>query len=174
MQNSQIASIRKATLSDLPAIFDIYHHAVAHTCATFDTKPKSTQEQIQWYDKHNDRLPVIVLEKNNIILGWASLSSWSERCAYEKTAESSVYIHPEHHRQGWGEILMKDLLARARENQLHTLLARIADESAASVRLHEKLGFRYIGTLKEVGRKFDRWVDVLIYQLMVSSGTQEK
>lgn len=156
--------IRPAVPADLEAITGIYNDAVLTTTATFDTEPRSLREQTAWFSSHGGRFTVLVAEDAGVVLGWASLSRWSERVAYDGTAETSVYVHGKHRRGGIGRTLMAAIIECATTSGFHTLIARIAGESTASLRLHEGLGFVHIGTMKEVGRKFGRHLDVHMLQ----------
>ncbi len=116
---------------------------------------------------HSARHPVLVIEVGGRVVGWASLTPWSDRKAYEDTAESTLYIDPKYQGHGFGCRLTEEIVNAARRLGFHTLIARIAEGSDASVRLHEGCGFERIGTMKEVGRKFDRLLDVYVYQKML-------
>jgi phosphinothricin acetyltransferase len=159
--------VRPATPQDAAAIARIYNEAVLTTAATFDTQEKSEEDRRQWLAKHDERHPVWVAEIDHEIAGWASLSEWSDRCAYSDTAENSIYVASSHRGKGVGRELMKDLVDAARSVKIHTIIARIAGESEVSIRLHEQFGFTKIGTMKEVGKKFGRLHDVHLYQVML-------
>lgn len=160
-------TIRQAQLADASAIADIYNEAILTGTATFDTEPKSVDERIQWLQTHDERHPVLVAEKDGKVVGWASLSSWSDRCAYTDTAETSFYVHSAHRGRGIGRGLKEAIIEEARRLKYHTLIARVAEESRASLHLNEQAGFAHVGTLKEVGRKFGRLLDVHIMQKML-------
>lgn len=159
-------TIREAVAADLQAITEIYNEAIHSTVATFDTEPKSLTEQEQWFNEHGAKNPLLVAEDSGKIVGWASLSKWSDRCAYSDTAEISLYIGEAHQGKGIGRELMRSILARGRQAGLHTVIARIAEGNEASIHLHESFGFRHVGIMKEVGRKFDRLLDVYLMQLI--------
>ena len=159
--------IRKAQLSDLNAITEIYNEAILTTTATFDTEPQSASERSEWLKSHGERHPVIVAEADGTVLGWASLSRWSERKAYDDTAETSFYVKSEYRGQGVGRKLKEAIIGEARRLKFHTLIARIAEGGDASLHLNESFGFVRVGTLKEVGRKFGRLLDVHILQKML-------
>ncbi len=160
-------SIRKAQLSDIDAITEIYNEAILATTATFDTVPKSASERLEWLKLHGDRHPVIVAELNGMVVGWASLSRWSERKAYDDTAETSFYVKSEYRGRGVGRKLKEAIIGEARRMKFHTLIDRIAEGGDASIHLSESFGFVHVGTLKEVGRKFGRLLDVHILQKML-------
>lgn len=159
--------IRKAETSDMDAITEIYNEAIVTTTATFDTEPKSTSERLQWYQEHDERHPIVVAVLEGRVIGWASLSKWSERPAYNDTAETSFYVKTEYRGQGVGRKLKHALIEEARRLQFHTLIARVACESDVSLHLNESFGFVHIGTMKEVGRKFGKLLDVHILQKML-------
>jgi phosphinothricin acetyltransferase len=159
-------NIIRATIEHIESIADIYNDAVQNSTATFDTEPKSVEEQRLWFNEHNKKYPILVAEEDNAIVGWASLNRWSGRCAYEDTAEISIYIKEEYRGKGVGTELLKKILDQGKNEGLHTVLARIADGSEASIRLHKNAGFEYIGVMKEVGKKFGKLLDVHIMQLI--------
>jgi L-amino acid N-acyltransferase YncA len=156
--------VRHATVKDLKAITDIYNEAILTTDATFDTEPKTVAEQKIWYKEHGKRNPILVAVVDGNICGWASLSKWSTRYAYTDTVEISVYIKETYHNRGIGKRLMKDILNEGRQVGLHTVISRITSGNIVSIRLHEEFGFQHIGTMKEVGKKFDKMLDVCMMQ----------
>ena len=157
-------TIRKATLADLGAITGIYNEAILKTVATFDTEPKTDAEQKNWFDHHGPKYPILVAEEDNLIAGWASLSQWSDRCAYSDTAESSLYVREEYQGRGIGRRLAEAIIEAGREAGLHTIIARIASENKVSIHLSESIGYRHIGVMKECGRKFGRLLDIHLMQ----------
>lgn len=156
--------IRRATETDLDAITEIYNEAIATTTATFDTEPKTVEEQLRWFAEHTGRHPIYVADVDGVILGWTSLSPWSGRCAYRDTAETSFYVRKGHRGEGVGTALKKAIIARARSLRFHVLIAQIADGAEASRHINERFGFHHVGTLREVGRKFGKTLDVHLYQ----------
>lgn len=164
-------TLRAAQPGDLSAITRIYNDAVLNTTATFDTQPKTDAEQLRWFNQHRQaRHPIVVAECVGEILGWASLSRYSDRCAYSDTAEVSVYVAARVRGQGIGRKLLALALETGRQAGLHSAIARIVEGNVASVRLHESLGFSHVGTMREVGRKFGRLLDVQIMQLIFPEG----
>jgi phosphinothricin acetyltransferase len=157
-------AIDPATQEDLGSITDIYNHAIIHTSATFDTQPRSLEEQTLWFEQHGDSYPILVARTDNRVMGWAALSPWSDRCAYETTAEVSIYVEDEYQGQGVGARLMKVLLDSGRRKGLHLAVARIVEGNPASLRLHKSAGFRLIGTMTEAGYKFEHYLDVIIME----------
>lgn len=164
--------IRDAIAADLDAIFAIYDREVLKGTATFDTEPKSPGQRDDWFESHRSpRTPAIVAEfPGGVIAGWASLSPWSNRCAYARAAENSVYVHADHRGKGVGGALLDDLLARARRAGLGVILARVVEGNPASVALHESRGFQTIGIMRRVGEKFGRVLDVRLMDLHLDAG----
>lgn len=161
--------IRAARESDLEAILDIYNHAVVNTAATFDLVPRSRAAQQAWFAEHVPPYPAIVWEEEGHVLGWGSISPYAPRPAYRFAGEVSVYADRDARRRGVGEALLRELIALGADNGLHTLVGLITEENEASARLAEKAGFRLVGVLEEVGYKFDRWLDVAVYQYRLGS-----
>ncbi len=162
------ATVRTATVADLPAIFDIYNEQVLRGTATFDTEPKQLPRDTDWLTGRDPvRHPVIVAEVDGRVVGWGSLSQWSTRCAYARAVEESVYIHKDFRGRGLGRAIIAELIERARAGGLGVLLARITSDNPGSVRLHEEFGFQRIGTMRRVGEKFGRILDVELLDLHV-------
>lgn len=156
--------IRPATLDDITAITAIYNEAILTTVATFDTEPKSEAERAAWFSAHDARHSILVAEIEGGVIGWASLSQWSDRLAYAETAEISLYVHSSRRGQGIGRQLTAAIVAEGEKAGLHTLIARIAAGNEASVRLHRAAGFELIGIMREVGRKFGQLLDIHLMQ----------
>jgi L-amino acid N-acyltransferase len=157
--------IRAATEADQPAIAEIYNHAVLYGVGTFDTEPRSQDAQRAWFAKHGPRHPVLVATTSSgEVIGWASLSAWSDRKAYDATAEDSVYVHPDAQGKGVGKALMARLLEHADRSGIHVVVARVGGETPASVALHEACGFVSVGVMREVGFKFGRRLNVRVMQ----------
>lgn len=165
-------TIRLATAADLPAIHRIYEHYVKHSTCTFQIDGETIRQREQWFADHGDRHPVTVcVDASKEIVGWASLSTFNRRGAYDTTAEVSVYIDHHRHNNGLGRALSQDLIRRATELKYHVLIAGICTEQTASLRLHKSLGYVQVGHFCEVGRKFDRWLDVAYLQLTLPRET---
>jgi L-amino acid N-acyltransferase len=161
-------SIRLATESDLCAINDIYNHYVLHSTCTYQDEPEPLESRRQWFAHHGEKHPVIVAEIDGQVIGWGSLSEFHERSAYRRTVENSIYIHHQHQRQGIGSLLLQELIVRARDLGHHAIIAGIDGEQNGSVALHLKFGFEKVGHLKQVGFKFNRWLDVIYMELRLN------
>jgi phosphinothricin acetyltransferase len=158
--------IRDALPADLPAIFEIYDDEVLRGTATFDTIPKSPDERAEWFDAHpRDRYPVLVLEDEWKVAAWARLYPWSPRPAYARSAENAVYVHKDQRGRRFGHLILRELLARAASVGICVVVAKISDNNAASLKLHESLGFRTIGVMERAGEKFGRILDVRLMQI---------
>ncbi|MDY7018599.1 MAG: N-acetyltransferase family protein [Chloroflexota bacterium] len=156
--------IRSANLDDLNTITEIYNEAVLTTVATFDTEPKNDAEQRAWFANHGSKHPIIVAEMDGVVVGWASLSKWSDRPAYSDTAEISLYVKEEFRGSSIGRRLLEAIIREGERVGLHTVIARIAEGNKESIHLHESVGFEHIGIMMEVGRKFGRLLDVYLMQ----------
>lgn len=158
--------IRFARESDLAAITEIYNYEVLNGTATFETQPRSVEEIRDWLlGPTQPRLALVALSEEKVV-GFGGLYPWSPRTGYALTAENTVYCHPDHRGLGIGSQLLSAVVNEGRKAKLHTLIARIASGNEASTRLHKSLGFKSIGTMKEVGKKFGQFRDVDLLQLM--------
>lgn len=161
--------IRLATIDDVPAIHRIYQYYIERSTCTFQMEDETIEQRRGWFDDRSERHPVTVCtDHDHGVVGWASLSPWNRRCAYQTTAEVSVYLDHRWQGRGIGRSLSQDLIERARLLDYHVLIAGICTEQAASLKLHESLGYREVARFTEVGRKFDRWLDVAYLQLTLS------
>jgi L-amino acid N-acyltransferase len=165
--------IRLAAPGDFPAIDAIYTHYVLNTTVTYHLEPLSAEERRAWQAEHGPLYPMTVAEEAGEVLGWASLSPFRPRPAYRRTVENSVYVRHDLRGRGIGSRLLEDLLRRAVEAGHHSVIAVIDSAQDASVRIHARHGFAEVGRLKEVGFKFDKWLDIILMQLMLpGSGRQ--
>ena len=159
--------IRQAMEKDLCAINDIYNWAVFNTTATFDLEKRTMEKALEWFNVHqNERYPLYVIEKEEIV-GWGSLSPFNLRPAYRFTSEFSIYIDHKYHGKGLGGQLLAYLCHEGKKLDFHSLVGIISAENKASLGLAEKEGFIQVGYYKEVGYKFERWLDVVIMQKMI-------
>ena len=161
--------IRPAQQQDLPALLAIYNHEILNGVATFDLQPRSLAERQSWFDEHNkNNHPLLVAEQNGEVLGYASLSRYAEKAAYNSTVELSVYIAPSARRQGIASQLMHAVIELAKkDNATHLIVSLITGTNQASISLHQKFGFNKVGTLHQVGYKHQQFLDVHIYELFV-------
>ena len=166
---STAVAIRPATESDLVAINDIYNHYVLHSTCTYQTEPETPEAREAWFAHHGPPHPITVALSGGGVVGWGSLSRFHPRAAYGRTVENSVYVHPDHQRQGIGRAILADLIERAAALGHHTIIAGIDAEQAPSVAIHAAHGFVQVGRLKEVGFKFGRWLDVVYMQKILGA-----
>lgn len=159
--------IRDGRLEDVPALADIYNDAVLRTTATFDLDRQTVSEREVWFRQFGDTYPILVAEKEGRIVGYCCLTMFRSKPAYAKTAEISVYLDRAFHGQRIGSQLMERILQIARERGFHAIVAGITGGNEASVRLHRKFGFEFVGCFREVGYKFGAWQDVHFYQLVL-------
>ena len=164
-----IMQVRPAGPGDAAAISAIYNHYIVHSTATFREEPATVPERSAWLAEHQGGHVVLVVEEpDGSIAGWASLSPFHARSAYRFTAEDSVYLRDDRRGRGLGGRLLSALLHHARAHGFHTVLASITAEQEASLRLHRCLGFVETARLRQVGRKFERWLDVVYLQYFLT------
>jgi len=162
--------IRTATEDDLPAILYIYNDAILNTTSVYNYVPHTLEMRKEWFlQKQKDNFPILVSEQNGIVTGFSTYGHFRAWAAYKYSVEVSVYIHPEYRGKGIAKLLYPPLFQKAREQQLHTLMAGIDASNSASIRLHERFGFKTVGLFKEVGYKFDKWLDLQFMQLMLET-----
>lgn len=161
-------SIREATEADLPAIFAIYNDAVLNSTATWATSEVLPAEQLAWLDEHQHPYAALVACDGDEVLGWASLSQYRPRMGYRFSVEDTVYIHPDHARRGIGRALLLEIIDRARAGGFRAMLGKISADNEASIALHAALGFFEAGRERQVGYKFDRWLDLVTMQLLLT------
>ena len=156
-----------ATAADAEAIRTIYNVEVTTSTVTFDLVPRSLDDQIAWLTERSGAHTVLVAELGQTVVGFASLSPYRDRPAYRTTVEDSVYISRDHQGQGVGKRLLAELVATAQSHGFHAIMARIVGGHEQSIALHRSVGFEVVGTEREVGRKFGRWLDVVSMQRLL-------
>ncbi|MBN2626633.1 MAG: N-acetyltransferase [Spirochaetales bacterium] len=166
MKSQSALLIRRAEEKDIPAITSIYNEAVLNTAATFHLEPVTREERAMWLARHDAVRPVLVAETDGVISGWGSLSRWNPKQAYDGTVELSVYVDRQARGAGIGKALMEELINRGR-GKLHTIISLITEGNEVSMKLHRQLGFEQTGIIREAGFKFDQFLDVTVWQLML-------
>jgi len=163
-------TVRNATPDDITAITGIYNYAVIHTAAVWHDSPVSTDDRMGWYQHRLAAgYPVLVaVNEGNDVTGFASYSDWRAFDGYRYTVEHSVYVHQDCHRQGIGAALLSGLITAAGQMKKHVMIAGIDSGNQASIALHRKFGFVDSGTVKQVGWKFDSWLDLTFMQLIIN------
>lgn len=160
-------SIRMATIHDLPAIVSIYNEFI-DTTVTMDTIPATIEDKTRWFNNHSAEYPITCFVMDTgIIAGWSSLSKWSEKLGYKGTVENSIYVSRKFHHSGIGTKLLTDSIKKAKSLDRHCIVSRIDAENTISISLHQKYGFQKIGLMKEFGFKFNRYIDIVLLQLLV-------
>jgi len=160
------SSTRIATIADLGRIVEIYNWAILNTTATFDTETKTISQRESWFNEHDDQFPIIVIEEEDKVLAWGSLSRWSDRLAYDVTAEVSFYVEPKAHGRGLGNLILKELIDLGKQTNKLSVLSRVTSESEVSLHLHKKLGFSSMGVMRQCGVKFNKVLDVHFLQYL--------
>lgn len=166
-------SIRLATVDDAAAVRAIYNVEVEHHSTTMDLVTRTLDEQRTWLAERSGAFAAVVATlpatdgNQGAVVGFASLSPYKERAAYRTTVENSVYVSRDHGGLGIGRALMEHLIDVARTSGFHSIIARIEASSEASRALHRSCGFELLGVEREVGRKFNRWLDVAVLQLLL-------
>jgi len=160
-------TIRPATEADLVEILRIYNYAVEHTTAVFDYRPHTIDMRREWFRaKQAASLPVLVADEAGTVLGFATYGPFRAWPAYKYSVEHSVYVDPAVHRQGIGSALVGAVLDEARARDVHVVMAGITSDNSVSLRLHERLGFKEVAHIPEVGFKFGRWLDLKLLQIV--------
>jgi L-amino acid N-acyltransferase YncA len=159
-------TIRPATVDDVNEMAAVYNHAVENTTATFDLEPETPDARRRWLTSETT-LVALAAQRDERVVGWASLVRWSARRAYDHCAEASVYVAPTAQGEGVGLALAGAIIAAAPAADLHVVIAQICTENVAGLALADRLGFARVGVLREVGFKFGRWLNVVVCQRFV-------
>ena len=164
-------TLRLASLGDAEQIRQIYNHEVSNTVATFDLVPRSLEDQQRWITDRNGAFAAVVAvdaaDQRGDVVGFGSLSPYKERAAYRTSVEDSVYVRRDRGGQGIGKLILAELLRIGAASGFHAVFARISASSEASIALHRSCGFELVGIEREVGRKFNRWLDVALMQALL-------
>ena len=166
--------IRPALKSDAAAIAEIYNYYVLETIITFEEEAVTVAEMEQRIAEISAAYPWIVFEEDDKVLGYAYASGWKSRCAYRNSVETTVYLHPDAVGKGAGTKLYKALLNQLWGRGMHTAIGGIALPNAASIALHEKMGFHKVAEFQEVGFKFNQWINVGYWQVLIGEGDTAK
>jgi phosphinothricin acetyltransferase len=162
-------TVRLAEVGDAEGIRRIYNREVLESTVTFDLVPRSLDDQVHWLQARSGAHAVVVADDGTgAVCGFGSLSPYRERPAYSTTVEDSVYVDPAHQGRGVGKLLLSELVTVATAHGFHSVIARIVGGHEASIALHRACGFGVVGTEREVGRKFGRWLDVVVMQRLLA------
>ncbi|TAH01232.1 MAG: N-acetyltransferase family protein [Sphingobacteriales bacterium] len=163
-----MVTIKQATEADIPALLEIYNHVIVNTTAVYDYEPHTLAMRQQWFaTKQQQGFPVFVAEENGEVLGFSSIGPFRAWAAYKHTVENSIYVAAAARGRGIAKLLMPPLIEAARQLKLHTMVAGIDASNEASIALHKKFGFTEVAHFKEVGYKFNRWLDLKFLQLIL-------
>ena len=159
--------IRKVDLQDTKAITGIYNEYVVNSVATFETEPLTEEEMQSRIARLSVQFPYFVYETDGEVIGYCYAHPWKEKAAYKYTLETTVYLSPEKVGKGVGKMLMLRLIDECRTAGYHVLIACITEGNEASFALHSKLGYKQVSHFEKVGLKFDRWLGVVDYELIL-------
>ena len=158
--------IRTAREADLPAILDIVNHIILTTTTNYSYEPETLNDRQRWLQQQQaGGWPVIIAEMNEQVIGYGTYGAFRNKIGYRYTVEHSVYIHQDFHQRGIGRALLEELIRLAKAQGLHIMIAGIDTENQGSVAFHEKMGFEKVAHFREVGYKFDRWLDLIFMQM---------
>lgn len=161
--------VRSATEEDLPAILEIYNEIIENTTAVYDYEPHSLQMRQQWFNaKREQGFPVFVAEEGERIVGFSSIGPFRAWAAYKYTVENSVYVAADCRGRGIGKMLIPPLIEVAKNLKLHSIVAGIDATNESSLRLHQEFGFKEVAHFRQVGFKFNKWLDLKFLQLILN------
>lgn len=164
--------IRLMEEKDLPEVLDIYNDIILTSKAVYRYETQSLEEKKQWFkEQQASNNPLLVFDENGAVVGFATYSQFRPYPGYKYTMEHSMYVHRDHYQKGIATKLMLELIRIAQEHGIKTLIAGIDGENIGSIKVHEKLGFEYVGTIKNAGYKFEQWLDLVFYQLQLTGQT---
>jgi phosphinothricin acetyltransferase len=163
--------VRDAVEADLPAVTAILNEAILNGTAVWSVSPTTEEARRDWLEERRGRgFPVLVAEEDGLVAGFGSYGDFRPWDGYRHTVEHSVYVERSRRGRGIGAALLAALVERAGEAGKHVIVGGIEAGNEASLRLHERAGFERVGRLHEVGRKFDRWLDLVFVQRVLASG----
>lgn len=160
--------IRPYQIDDAPGILEIINYNILNSTALYDYEPRTLENQVSILDeKLSKGFPIIVATENEMVVGFGYYSEFRFREAYKFTVEHSVYAHPNHLEKGIGKLILENLIHLAKVQKLHTMIGVIDAENKGSIEFHKKFGFEIVGTIKESGYKFNRWLHSVFMQKML-------
>ena len=154
----------------IPAILDIYNEAVLNTTASYDYEPHTLDQRTTWFEQHQQQgfSVFVAVDETERVVGWGSLSKFREKIGYQHTVEHSLYVAANQRRRGIGRLLLLALIESARNLGKHVIIGGVDASNEASLQLHQSLGFEQVAHFKQVGYKFDRWLDIVFLQRTLS------
>ncbi|KAF2513916.1 GNAT family N-acetyltransferase [Flavobacterium foetidum] len=160
--------LRQASENDLQKILEIVNYSILHTTANYSYEIQTIEVQKKWFDdKKAKNLPVVVAEMDGEVVGFGSYGQFREKIGYQYTVEHSVYVVDNIIGKGIGSKLLTELIRLAKEQGYHVMIGAIDADNEGSIAFHEKFGFVATGTIREVGYKFDHWLDLVFMQLIL-------
>ena len=161
-------TVRQCVFDDLQQLLDIYNDIILHTTAVYDYEPHTLDMRKQWFEaKQQQGFPIFVAEENGVIVGFSSIGPFRAWAAYKYSVENSVYVKSDCRGKGIGKILLPPLIEASKNLGMHTIIASIDTSNGVSLALHKNFGFEEVAHFKQVGYKFDRWLDLKFLQLML-------
>ncbi|MFZ1788551.1 MAG: N-acetyltransferase family protein [Saprospiraceae bacterium] len=162
------AIIRSAELKDVDRILEIINHEIKYTTVVYDYNERTYEQQKLWLDqKQMSKMPVIVAELDGLVVGYGSYGIFRPWDAYRYSVEHSIYVDAAYRQAGIGKKMLETLITFAKEGGYHTMIAGVDASNEKSIAFHKKMGFLEVGTLKEAGYKFDKWLDLTFLQLFL-------
>lgn len=166
-------TIRPAVELDLPQLLDIYNDIILNTTAVWHEAPHTLDMRKAWFEERSlQGFPILVAEQGEQILGFTTVGPFRPWIGYRFTVENSVYVAPEARGKGVGKALLPPLIEACRQLKLHAIVAGIESENSASIALHQKFGFEEVARFREVGFKFNRWLDLTFMELLLHDSTE--
>jgi L-amino acid N-acyltransferase YncA len=170
---NNVIIVRDAREDDLPAILNIYNDVILNTTAVYSEQPHTLQMRKDWFnDRINNNFPVYVADVDGVVAGFSSFGHFRVWPCYRHTVEVSVYVDTFYRRKGISKLLLQELIDRAKEINMHAVIAGISADNQISINLHSSLGFKEVAHFKEVGYKFGRWLDLKFFELLLSDTTK--
>jgi phosphinothricin acetyltransferase len=166
-------TIRDATDADIDAIVRLFNALIATTTYGYRDRPTTAAEQRAWFAERTDLgFPTLVAEESGRVIAyalWSAFRGGTDRWSgYRHTVEHSIHVDGDHHRRGIGRLLLDELITRARSADVHVMVAGIDSSNEPSIAFHAAMGFVEVARMPEVGRKFDRWLDLVLMQRIVA------
>jgi len=165
-----MVNIREATENDLGELLSIYNDIILHTTAVYQYEIHTMEMRREWFiTKQQQGFPVFVAEEDNSIAGFSTIGTFRNWQAYKYSVENSIYVASGARGKGAGKLLMEPLIKAAKRLDMHTIVASIDATNEVSLRLHKRFGFEEVAHFKEVGYKFDKWLDLKFLQLILNT-----
>ena len=160
--------VRNAVIEDVKRILEIRNYEIENSTAIYDYNPKTYDFQLNWFmQKVADKMPVLVIEINNEVLAYGTYGIFRPWDGYQYSVEHSIYVDKNARNLGLGKLLLQKLIDQAKTEGYHTMLAGVDATNLSSINFHKRFGFTEVGTFKQVGHKFNTWLDLLFMQLML-------